>query len=218
MLEPINVGRIFKVAKQREKTIAKHSGDLARRLNLGDNAAWGEFHAIYGPLVSRIVGKYASGDHRDAEDMAGEVFERLITALKSYDPSRSMEGYIVEIARRVRIDHYRRRLAQKRSASDGAMNISLDQGGEQGRISLRADDTDQETEFIRQERLSFLKEALMKISKMCRELLFMRYDQGLSYGEISDHLSVKETTLRVRAQRCLASLGTAYSELSQEDP
>jgi RNA polymerase sigma-70 factor (ECF subfamily) len=197
---------------------AQASIDLVERCNRGDDKAWEELHAVYGPLVMRMVGKYASYASGDREDLFNDVFERLIHALKNYDPGRSMEGYIVEIARRVRIDHYRRRLAQKRGGGQGGGGSDVIIGSsERGAIQLPSNEPDQESAMINKQDTGLLRAALRELSQICRELLSMRYERELSYREISGIMSVKESTLRVRAQRCMISLKEAYERLDSQD-
>lgn len=190
--------------------------DIVERCNAGDEAAWVELHSKYAPLIKRMVGKYSDSQLYEVEDMVNEVFEKLVTALKSYDPTRPLEGYIVEIARRTGIDGFRKSTAPKRAAArnPGPLVDTHDHSGEKGYFQPRASKSDQESAIIWEQGKSRLKDALIKMSSACRDLLSMRYLEELSYKEISNVLSVKETTLRVRAQRCLSQLGKIYEEIT----
>ena len=72
---------------------------------------------------------------------------------------------------------------------------------------------DPESSLSRAQQAQLLRKALAGLSDGCRELLGRRYDEELSYQEIARQLGVKEGTLRVRLQRCLASLPRIYSGL-----
>jgi RNA polymerase sigma factor (sigma-70 family) len=185
---------------------------LIERCNQGDKQAWEEFYATYFGLVSSVAKGYSS-QANDAEDIIQEVFVNLFGALKRYDPTRSIEAYILEIARRVRIGRYRRASTAKRAGNP----VPLDVHGNESEgefIAMTSTDDDQEHSLINEQEKSLLRKALEAISENCRDLLALRYDRALSYKEIADILNVKEVTLRSRLQRCLAALSASYSRLT----
>jgi len=190
-------------------------GDLVQRCNRGDRGAWEEFYSRYFPLVSRVARRCASTGPEDVEDTIQEVFINLFKALHQYDPSRSIEAYIVEIARRVRVSRYRKESAVKRGGS-GRMLTSLDSPdfNVRGCLSMLTAGDDQESALSRAQETRLLRRALAGISESCRELLAMRYDQDLSYKEMAATLGEKEGTLRVRVQRCMSSLSRRYADLT----
>jgi RNA polymerase sigma-70 factor (ECF subfamily) len=185
---------------------------LIERCNRGDKQAWEEFYSTYFALVSSVAKRYSS-QANDAEDVIQEVFVSLFEALKRYDPTRSIEAYILEIARRVRIGRYRKASAAKRAGNP----IPLDLHGvapEREFIAMTAADENQENSLIKAQERSLLRKALEAISENCRELLALRYDRALSYKEIAEIYNIKEVTLRSQVQRCLASLSASYSNLT----
>ncbi|MEW6531458.1 MAG: RNA polymerase sigma factor [Thermodesulfobacteriota bacterium] len=188
--------------------------DLVVRCNQGDRAAWDDFYARYYPMISRAVRRYGQRASEDFEDLAQEVFVQLFHALKAYDPSRPLEAYILEIVRRVRISAFRRSGAQKRGGSNpGTATPFTDAIGpstETVGMLFSSSEEDQETLIIKAQEISRLRSALNRLEQACRSLLELRYDRGLSYKEIAETLRVREGTLRVRVQRCLASLGRQY--------
>jgi RNA polymerase sigma-70 factor, ECF subfamily len=184
---------------------------LIERCNRGDKQAWEEFYTTYFGLVSSVARRYSSQAH-DAEDIIQEVFLSLFGALKRYDPTRSIEAYILEIARRVRIGRYRKASAAKRAGNPAPLDVH---GGDTEKefIAMTSADEGQENLLIQAQEKERLRAALRAISQDCRELLELRYDRALSYKEIADILKTREVTLRSRLQRCLASLSKHYSKL-----
>jgi len=150
------------------------------------------------------------------EDVVQEVFISLIKALRTYDPMRPLEVYILEIARRVKISCLRSASTAKRGGPNpGSRRVGLhdrpmdeDAGGA---VQLAAQQPGQEQRLMEAQEAGFLRRALQSLSENCRKLLAYRYDQGLSYKEIAGTLGEKEGTLRVRLQRCLAALAQHYS-------
>jgi RNA polymerase sigma-70 factor (ECF subfamily) len=189
--------------------------NLVERCNSGDGSAWDEFYARYHPLVSSVARRLCSREPEDVEDTIQEVFINLFRALQQYDPSRSLEAYIVEIARRVRISRYRMQSAAKRGGAKRVLTPPhSSELSVRGSISVAATEKDQESALIRAQETRFLRKALTSISDRCRNLLAMRYDQDLSYKEMAAILGEKEGTLRVQVQRCLSSLSRRYEDLA----
>ena len=190
---------------------------LIERCTRGERRAWDEFYARYRGLVSCAVRKYGAKGMGDDEDAIQEVFMHLFRALRHYDPSRSLEAYVLEIARRVQISRYRKDSATKRGGK-GKTLIPIDahDGDERGYISVAAPDDNQETTLIKAQESRLLRMALRSLSEACQKLLAMRYDQGLPYKEMASTLKEKEGTLRVRVQRCMTALGRTYSDLALE--
>jgi RNA polymerase sigma factor (sigma-70 family) len=146
--------------------------------------------------------------------MFQEVFISLFQALKTYDPARSMEAYILEIIRRVRISRYRKESATKRGGANAhitPLNMH-DETDQKGYVAVASPRDNQETSLIKAQESRLLRRALDAISEQCRKLLALRYEQGLRFNEISVRLGIKEVTLRSQVQRCLSSLSKHYEE------
>ncbi len=191
---------------------------LVRRINQGDRLAWNEFYARYFRMILCAVKKYVRPGSDEEADLVQEVFISLLSALKAYDPSRPLEAYILEIARRVRITRHRKEAAVKRGGGNPTplpLNTH-DWSQDQDCLTVASDLDDPEVSFIKAQERHLLRKASDLLSAGCRELLELRYDEGLPYQEIARQLEVKEGTLRVRLQRCLSSLGRIYSGLARE--
>ena len=190
---------------------------LIERCNRGERRAWEDFYSRYHPLVQRVVSRYGSQRHGDVEDMIQEVFLSLFKALRQYDPARPLEAYILEIARRVRISTYRRQASVKRGGTrGGSVPLEAHDASEGGYISIASSDDDQESQLGDRQEARLLRAALANLSETCRRLLALRYDEGLSYKDIAAASGEKEGTLRVKVQRCVASLGRKFSELTAD--
>jgi RNA polymerase sigma-70 factor (ECF subfamily) len=192
---------------------------LVARCNLGERRAWEEFYSRYYGMVSAAVRRMSRSEPDDTEDTIQEVFLHLFKALEHYDSSRSLEAYVLEIARRVRISRYRHSSAAKRGGTNPHHRQidAHDSRDSEQCVSVAGSGPDQEAQLIRAEETRLLRQALDLISEACRKLLGLRYDQGLSYKEIGVILTEKEASLRVRLQRCLASLSKNYSQVSAQE-
>jgi RNA polymerase sigma-70 factor, ECF subfamily len=202
-----------------DRTLSERTKDLVERCNRGERQAWAELHARYVGLITASVGRGNPGAPHDVEDVVQEVFLNLVKALRQYDPARPLEVYILEIARRVRISRYRQFSAQKRGAfSRETRPLDAHDGGDEGGyISVASPEDNQESALMKAQETRMLRKALAALSESCRHLLGLRYDQGLSYKEISAVLGEKESSLRVKAQRCLSGLSKQYSSVSMQE-
>jgi RNA polymerase sigma factor (sigma-70 family) len=190
--------------------------DLVNRCNAGDREAWEEFYSGYLPVVRRAVQRVCRFSPEELDDIVQDVFIHLFKALRQFDPARPLETYIVEITRRVGVSQFRNLTALKRGGlNPGRVEIDgLDSVQSQGFAVIASSRESQEDQLIMAQECSLLRRALLRISEECRNLLKLRYEQGLSYQEIQKELSVKEGTLRVRVQRCLVSLAKRYAGLN----
>ena len=199
--------------------VAPDQRTLIERCNRGDRQAWEEFYERYCGMVTRVLKRIGRPAPEDIQDAVQEVFLHLFTALRNYDPSRSVEAYILEIARRVRISGLRKGSAAKR----GGMNPrpmrlnALEGRDEAGFMIVQSPYGDQESSLIKAQETHLLRKALSGLSETCRQLLGLRYEQGLSYREIADALHIREGTLRVQVQRCLSHLSRGYEKLVPQE-
>ena len=188
---------------------------LIDRCNRGDSRAWEELYGQYHAMITRAVKRYCGRGPDESEDLVHEVFIQLFRALKGYDANRPLEAYILEIARRVGISRFRKDSALKRGGTNPgtvSLNTHRTSSRDERAIDVPSLEADQEAALINAHEVSRLRSALGKLSENCRKLLFLRYDQGLSYKEIAGKFAVKEGALRVRVQRCLSALAAAYAE------
>jgi RNA polymerase sigma-70 factor (ECF subfamily) len=193
------------------ESLGNSVGVLIERCNRGDSYAWEELYQKSLPLVRLAVRRFVPRE--DAEDLVQETFIQLFKALKHYDSARPLEAYIMEIARRVAIGHYRKASAVKRGGKNPTVRMKeFDDARERGCISIAAPAENPESRLIDAEEIALLRKAYLALSDACKTLLGLRYDRGLSYQEIGDILNIKEPTLRVQAARCLSTLARLFAE------
>ena len=91
-----------------------------------DSAAWGEFLAIYEPLVYRL-GRIKGLQDADARDLSQEVFHAVARAIDRWDPGRgSFRGWLSRIARNLLINFLTRRQHQSRGSGATSVRVLLE--------------------------------------------------------------------------------------------
>jgi RNA polymerase sigma-70 factor (ECF subfamily) len=91
-----------------------------------DSAAWGEFVAIYEPLVYSLARRKGLQD-ADAHDLCQEVFHSVARAIDRWEPDRgSFRGWLSRIARNLLINFLTRRQRQPRGTGATSMQDLLE--------------------------------------------------------------------------------------------
>lgn len=187
--------------------------DLVDRCLSGSEHAWTELYSRFQRLVGMVVKRRLRVSQDGVEDVTQEVFMVLMSALKNYDSTYSLQKYVCTIAERVCVDHYRFSTAAKRDAE-----IEPFDDLRPGTYTMNGSRIDnQEDELIFSEDADIVRRALRLLGAKCRELLKLRYYEELPYGKITEILGATENTLTVQATRCVRELKTCYQTLINKD-
>lgn len=123
-----------------------------------------------------------------AEDLTSEVFIKAFNSFNSFDKTRSFQAWIYTIARNHLINHYR------------TANREID--------LIRAEKVSHEFREKLEAELE-LKEVLKKIERLApyhRDVLLLRFVDGLDNKEIAIVLEKEEGAIRTQISRALAEL------------
>jgi RNA polymerase sigma factor (sigma-70 family) len=164
------------------------TADLGARLAAGEEGAINEAYAALGPMVLGYLRRFVP--HDEAEDVLQQVFYELWRNRDRYDPTRSLEAWVLGIARKRAIDQLRRR-----HANVVPIEELRDLAGDDGREL--AD---------RYARASEVRGALARLPAEQREVLTLAYFGGLTQTEIADRLGVPLGTVKARTFRGLRRL------------
>jgi RNA polymerase sigma factor (sigma-70 family) len=164
------------------------SSNLGYRLAAGEAGAINECYAALGPMVLGYLRRFVPRD--DAEDVLQRVFYEVWRNRDRYDPTRSLEAWVLGIARKRAIDLLRRRHANV-VPIDELREIAGDDGRELAERYARA---------------SEVRAALERLPREQREVLTLAYFGDLTQTEISDRLGVPLGTVKARTFRGLRRL------------
>ncbi|MBE2236759.1 MAG: sigma-70 family RNA polymerase sigma factor [Caldilineaceae bacterium] len=137
--------------------------DLLQRLQAGEQDAWVEFIRSMQP---RLLGYLRNNvpTQEDAEDVLGETMVAAVRSLKDFDGKASLSTYIFSLAYRKIADFWRKR-------QDTVALV------EQHRSPLR----------VNSKALEFI-ELLDQLPELSKQVLMLKYQVGLSVGEIAQVL------------------------------
>jgi RNA polymerase sigma-70 factor (ECF subfamily) len=162
---------------------------IGSRLHAGDETAFEESYRSIGPLVRSYVRRFVP--EHDAEDLVQATFLELWRARERYDPSRSLEGFVLGIAHDRAIDHLRR----------GREVVDVDQlrnlVGEDGRELIE-----------RLVNAAEIRQALRRLPEAQREAIEMSYFGQRTQSEIAVHLGVPIGTVKARMSRGMRQLAS----------
>ena len=163
--------------------------ELGVRLAGAHEDAFDDCYAELGPVLRR----YLRGRVPDADidDVVQVVFLELWRFRGRFDPSRSLEAWVLTIARRRAIDHLRSRRKDTVPLED-----AVSMAGPDGRdIASQV------------ERTRDMQVALARLPDLQREAIEMAYYADLTQREIAERLDVPLGTIKARTARGLRRLG-----------
>jgi RNA polymerase sigma-70 factor (ECF subfamily) len=174
---------------------------LVERAARGDGDSFTELcRRYYGPMVA--IGHAILGDRHLAEDAAQQAFAKAAMNLPRLRRPGQFGSWLAAICRNEARDLARaRRVEQTRG--EGILPLSSlhrqEAGQTQGRDALATGDArDTDCEAV--------KKALGRLPDEAREVIFLRFYDGLSYEQISAVLSISEQAINGRLRRAKRKL------------
>jgi RNA polymerase sigma-70 factor, ECF subfamily len=163
------------------------------------SASEADFERLYHTELPKIYNffRYRVGDGPVAEDLTADTFEKAWRKRQTYRQDlASFSTWLYTIARRVAVDHYRKKRPE----------ISFESAG-----PLTADETpeDQSTRRADFERLSVL---LAQLEDRDRELVALRFGAGLTNRAIARLTGLTESNVGVILHRTLDKLRVEWEK------
>ena len=188
-------------------------------LQSGNHSNFGEYLKICrGPLLAFIL-KNMSDQLRarvEAEDLFQEVCASAFQNVSEIDfAGKQPFGWLCELARRKIVDTQRRYSADKRAAH-AEVGIFGGQGDQTGLVNmLVASITSPSAAFSRQQKEFRLLDAMEQLSAEQKQVLQLRYGQGLSSKEIATEIGKSDGATRVLLTRSLKKLEQLVRDADQ---
>ena len=160
-----------------EKLSLKDKGqdeELARQAALGNQAAFTNLYERNLPSVYKRVAYLIPKD--DVDDITQEVFIAMMRSLKTFRGEAKFTTWLRVIANRQIANYYRK---NKKAMQDS--DLDLDDSWLQSRISMKQDHRKGHENKI------LVQQSLMNISEKYREIIILRFVEGLKFKEIADY-------------------------------
>ncbi len=173
---------------------------LVSRAVLRDREAFGQLYSLYFDRIFRYVWLKV-GNITDAEDLTAVVFLSAWRGIDHFSPKHetSFAGWLFRLAHNAVVDRYRR--AQDSIPLDSVAVEPLN-----GR-----EDSDPEAEIERRLTLAELRQALYTLTEEQREVVQLRFIEGLSAREVGDIMGKQEGTVRGMQYRAIEALRRALA-------
>ena len=178
--------------------------ELARDARAGSEAAYRELVGRYAAPAVNFIYRYVH-DRALAEDLAQEGFLRVYQRLHTYDAGRKFSSWFFQVLRNITIDYLR---------VNRLPTSSLDELEQEGRStkavaaeSASPEDAAQQTELA-----AAVTAALSRLRPDYREVVVLRYQEGLTQPEIADMLGLPTGTVKTYLHRARKELADILSE------
>ena len=165
----------------------------------GDHDAFASLVRAYQDRVYSLA-YYMTKNHHDAEDVAQEVFLKIWRSLPSYRGDHEPDTWIMKIAKNACLDH----LKQKRTVEP----LEWERDGEALERPIADEDVQSNPPqaFAQKEMRDEVAKALLRLPPEYREILTLRYMDGLSYEQLCRVLEIGEGTVKSRLWRAKNTL------------
>jgi RNA polymerase sigma-70 factor (ECF subfamily) len=173
---------------------------LIERILAGSDEAFRDLVRHYQrPVFSLIVRMVR--DPSDAEDLAQEVFVKAYRALGSYDLERKFSSWLFKIAHNASIDRLR-----KKQLPTVPLETPDDEAEPLAFVADRRIETP-EAAVERGELAQAFETALKRLRPEYREVMLLRFQQGMAYEEIAEVAGLPLGTVKThiyRARKAMA--------------
>jgi len=165
---------------------------LARRVARGDRVAAALLVDRHQGPVRAFLRRLTFDAHL-AEDLTQETMLRMLRHAHQYDPQHAMKTWLLTIARRLWIDHLRRRAR----AAEAALPAE---------VASAAGPTRRATDLDHADRQRLLAAALAQLSEPQRCAVVMFYQQQMSVEAVAAAMAMSENTVKSHLHRARARL------------
>lgn len=175
----------------------RHISDkiLVEKAKKGNREAFGELYLKYLDAIYRYVFFRVNQDAQTAEDLSEVVFFKAWQKIGDYiDQGVSFRSWLYKIAHNTVIDHYR---TEKKTT-----------GFKEELINTNDNILE---EFERKIETAVLMKAVNKLSDQQKQIITMKFIEGLSNKELSEVLNKKEESIRALQFRALKKLKEVLS-------
>ena len=163
----------------------------------GNGAAFGE---LYGKIASRIYKylRFRLPDEQTTQDLTQEVFEKILRYHQNGGVIEDFKLFAFTTARHLMADFYAKKAKGASSSLDQMVEESPQlEPGKEGETEAKAE-------------WALLREVIKSLPDEEKDLVILRFIEGLSYYEISQIMDKTESAIRVQLHRLRKLLKTIF--------
>jgi RNA polymerase sigma-70 factor, ECF subfamily len=165
-------------------TLHEDIGTLLEKAGEGDRKAFKEVVSLYQQKVFLLAYSILR-NREDALDVVQETFMRLYQKLSAYERDRNFQAWLLQIAKNLSIDFYRKHYGKRRE-------MEIDKRVEE--LQLAADDCRSNPESS--ELRTVISRSLERLGERQRLIFVMKHFNGLEYREIAEVLGISVGTVK----------------------
>ena len=184
-----------------------NADDHIAGLRRGDPEAITAVLSLYQHRLYRFLSRLAQ-EPVLADDLFQQTWLRVMQKIGSYDARASFDTWLFSVAHNLAIDQLRQR--RNRSLDEPA-----DDSGAVVGDRLRSGGQDPLQELLESERASILAAGIQELSAMYREVLSLRFEEGMKLEQIAEVCALPLSTVKSRLHRALEGLRSAVERRSQ---
>jgi len=184
---------------------------LVRRIQAGEESAVSDLYLRYHRKILSYIYRF-TGDRAAAEELAQEVFIRVIQHAGRLRRTGSVGGWIYRIARNLALNALRRRRLIRFVSLDEP--IQLEEGEVNRQEGIAAPGPDPEAASEKNEREAAVQEALLRVSPAYRESVILCDIEGRPYREAAELLGCSINTVASRVARGRAQIARLLGYLT----
>jgi RNA polymerase sigma-70 factor (ECF subfamily) len=170
------------------------------RLRRGDLNALSELIARYQNRLYRYLLRIVR-QPAEADDLFQQTWLRVVEKIRSFDASRNFDAWLFALARNLAIDHLRR--IRPQSLDEPLANSSH---RETVADRIPSEDRTPLDHALAAERRIEISEAMADLPMSYREVLTLRFEDGMKIEEIAQVTAVPVSTVKARLRRSLERL------------
>ncbi len=179
-------------------TASENSGsdlNYLRQLQNGDQQAWATFHTEWTPRLYNYLRKNVPVE--DIEDVISEVMTSLVRSIKNFDGKVKMSTFVYTITNRRVADFWRKKGRAKTVELSPSMATVTTPGPSSDRLEF--------------------EEVLKRLKLEERQILLMRYQEGLSVQDVADSLGTSYKAAESRLSRARKNFEKHWGQAGEGD-
>ena len=168
--------------------------EIIKKIKTGETKLFSVIVERYEQKMRRYALKFLHKSPDDVDDLVQDVFVKTYTNIHSFDDTKKFSSWLYRIAHNAFLNHIR-------SAKREMFRMHFDTA-----LPFLYSTDNPETSFELKKLSTDLDASLEHLDQKYREIIVLRFYEGLSYEEIADVLRVPTSTVGVRLSRALKQI------------